>query len=182
MTWIIEPDRTFVVIMTADTRLDRRLDLWLDQHFPRDCQYMPSEEIQREQLVVARNRIMAEAIVPRLADDRWQHFMLIDDDILPDARIHPMFESPGDVVGAEYDCGPVAWLRPTDVHCSCLRFSRKVAHALAPPWFQFAYNGSGTRLLGCECTRFRDQALAAGFSVVRAGVAGHQNQRRWCGR
>lgn len=177
----MDRDRTMVIVMTRDGRENIALRRYLLQRFPADAVFAPSDSIQAEQLIVARNRVMHEMVLR--SRDRFQHFVLMDDDLLPDDRLDPMWEQPGDVVGAEYAIeSRSAWLRPTDVHCSCLRFTRQVAETLAPPYFKFTYNGTLTACLSCECNWFRDRALEAGFTVARAGYADHGNLRRWCGR
>jgi hypothetical protein len=179
--WKIDPDRTMVVVNSVDGRLDFRLRMYLDTRFPVDAVFMPGPDMAKEHLVVARNRIMQEMVLR--AGERFQHFVLMDDDIQPDWRTDEMFKEAGDLVGAEYPLqSETAWLRPTDVHLSCLRFTKEVAQAIKPPYFRFTYNEEMTTCLGCECNHFRQLVLAQGFRVSRAGLAGHSNLHRWCCR
>lgn len=176
--WKIDPTRTAIIVNSVDGRLDILLRQYIDVRFPVDCLFMPGPDFQREQLVVARNRVMEELVLR--SSDRFQHFVFFDDDLKPDWRTDLMFKTAGDVVGCEYPLeSNVAWLRPDDVHLSCVRFTRDVAKTLKAPYFKFAYNDNVTRCLSCECTHFRDSCLAAGFRVVRAGLAEHGNLRRW---
>lgn len=135
----------------------------------------------KDQIVVARNRVMADVVLnspPHITD-----FVFFDEDMQPDRRTSLMFEMEGDVVGCEYPLdSPVAWMKPTDVHCGALRFKRAVAEKLTFPYFAFRYNGAMTACTHCECNLFIEKAVEAGFSVVRAGQCGHAKHHSWCGR
>lgn len=176
----IDRDRTAVIINSADRRTNRRLEIYLAKMFPRDAVFSPEAGFEDQQLVVARNRVIERLVLPAI--DRFQHFVLFDDDVNPDYRTDLMFTTSGDVVGCSYDTPtPNAWLEPTDVHCSAMRFDRNVVKAMKPPYFKFEYNANMTQCLACECKHFTRQAIELGFRVVRAGYAEHGNKRRWCG-
>ena len=116
---------------------------------------------------------MRELILKAPAEIR--HFVLIDRDMRPGQLSLPVLQAAGDVVGCTY---PVAdmrrWADPAAIHLGLVRVRREVFEKIPSPWFRFEHTADGSRLQKCECLYFRDKAIEAGFSVVRAGWCDHK--------
>lgn len=174
--WVIDPATTRVIVLSHDHYLRAELATYVYNHFPiANVLYNFTDE----QLVIARNRAMVDLCVN--APEQYTDFVLFDNDMIPDYRLDGMFTVQADLVGAQYDTPtPNAWLRPDDVHCGAMRFSRAALMRINPPYFAFEYDGPLMRCLKCECLKFRDSILSSGGSVVRSGWVGNQNDRSWC--
>ena len=70
-----------------------------------------------------------------------------------------------------------AWRRPDDLHLGLWRAPRKVLEKIAPPYVRHVFSPDGITETQCPCLFLRDQFLKAGFTVVRAGQAGHAQAR-----
>lgn len=178
-SWAIDPERTLVLIQTQGGMVNAKLMLYLAQRFPVGNVSPVSYD---DQLVVARNRIIGDHL--RMGgSEKFSHFVLFDDDMMPDQRTDPMFQVSADLAGAKYDTpGDNSWSQPNDVHCGAMVLSRRLLRTIKPPYFKYTYNEAMTACLSCECNWIRDRAVEAGLPVVRAGSAVNQNRRSWCGR
>jgi len=87
----------------------------------------------------------------------------------------PLLSAAEDLACVQYDVGiPGAWSHPLAFHTGMWRARRGVLEAIAPPWFLPEYSPDGTEVATCCCGHFARKATAAGFSIARAGQAGHR--------
>ena len=104
------------------------------------------------------------------------HFIFIDRDVRPDDRTYPMLESAADVVGAMVPFKDMrVWSEATAIHAPLWRTHRAVLTTLSAPWMEYTWSPDGTKLAQCQMANFRTKALAAGFTVERAGWAEHDS-------
>lgn len=113
-----------------------------------------------------------------------EQFVFMDRDMRPEQASDPVLTAPGDIVGCFYETGnPKAWASPTVIHMGLVRISRQVLETLAEerdehnrpkPMFFFPRDVTNTKLGMCECAYFAQRAIAAGFSITRAGWCGHK--------
>lgn len=181
--WLIEPANTLVFVFDYRNAPRPELAAYLYRHFPHANVRWRSP---KDQVVIARNLTIEHGV--RKAPANITDFVFFDEDMRPDARTDFMFETPGDIVGAQYPlrdtsaCALEAWLKPTTVHCGAMRFTRDVAMRLDMPLFKFEYNAQHTRCTKCECGYFTEKAIEMGFTVARGGFCEHDNDHSWSGR
>ena len=128
-------------------------------------------------IIQARNLAVREVVLK--APDEITDFVFMDHDMRPSMATMPFLRADADVVGCEFPIPHMeAWADPQAIHMGLVRVRRKVFEKIDPPWFRFEYSPDGSQLEKCECIYFRDKALAAGFSVVRAGWCDHDFRGR----
>jgi hypothetical protein len=109
---------------------------------------------------------------------QFHHFVFTEHDIRPDERTDPFLEAQADVVAGYYPITvPCVWRKPTDLHTGLWRTSRAVLEKIQPPYALNLWTANGCDQKQCACSYLRDKFIAAGFTVVRAGQAGHVRQR-----
>lgn len=116
------------------------------------------------------------AAIARLAlPSDCEHFIFADRDIRPSEKTEPFLAADGPLVACEFNIScNASWDDPQAMHAGLWRCDRAVLEAISPPWFQRVLSPDGTEEQACVCTYFRNKALAAGFTVVRAGWADHE--------
>jgi len=121
----------------------------------------------------AYNSAVRELALP----SKCHHFIFADRDIRPSRRTEPFLQADGPLVACEYDIdNNQSWEDPNAMHAGLWRCDRKVLEAIKPPWFKRILGRDGTVEKSCVCNYFRNKALAAGFSVVRAGWTAHDRR------
>lgn len=176
--WTIDPLATLVMIPCKESgSLTPALMSYVYERFPvNNIVYNTT----KAGLLAMRNQAVRDFLHAKVFST-FEQFVWFDDDLKPDKRTDDMFRISADVVGCRFATrSETAWTMPDDVHCSAMRFSRKVAKAMKPPYYFDKHSEDGMARTACECQAFRDQAKELGFTIVRAGYADHGNQGRWC--
>lgn len=156
-----------------------KLAKYVYDRFPRVLEIPPREDGSYDQVPIMRNRAMYEIVLGAMRGVEW--FAFLDNDLLPDERLDPLWDAPGDIVGARYVLrNPNAFADPQVVHGGALRFHRKVIEKMQPPFFQYQWDDRMTKMLACECVGFCRRAVELGFTINRAGFSEHKNLRTYC--
>lgn len=129
---------------------------------------------------VARNQTVNRFL---LEDGGFDHLLMVDADMVPladpldDGRrgTEALLTESGDVLycgfaGAE---GVRGHYGDGDFGAACCRLSRRALESIAPPWFRFPTNSSGTVRTACECAQFAARIRGGPFAPRMAGVVGH---------
>lgn len=176
--WVIEPESVAVMIPCKESgSLTPALMSYCYARFPVKNVIFNTTKCS---LLEMRNRAVRDFLNQSIFR-KYEHFVWFDDDLRPDVRTDDMFRVEADVVGCRFEArSEASWQLPDDVHCSAIRFHRKVVAAMKPPYYQDKYSSEGYSREACECQWFRDRARELGFTIARAGYAGHGNQGRWC--
>ena len=167
---IAEPDRIMAVVFTwPDRSLTWEAASWLYNLLPPQNIYSFCGKDHQ----TARNQAVRDIILK--APPEIEHVVLMDRDMRPGPASLPVLQAEGDVVGSLYPIPNMGgWADPHAVHLGLVRVARKVFDVVPPPWFARVYNQEDmTRWAQCECHFFAQKALAAGFSVTRAGWCEH---------
>lgn len=129
-------------------------------------------------VVCARNTAVIKAIQ---SDKHFEHFVFLDRDVRPGKHTDAFLHLSADVKSCQVPMREVtAWSQPTSFHEAIWSTSRAVLESLKPPYFMMRYNETGTKALGCLCLSFREQVLAAGYSIAHGGWAEHDRDESWC--
>lgn len=163
-----DPHKTLAVVYAWPTgQVDYRLTGFL----------MDAAGLPLANMVVVNKRCIPAAYNSGVRDalrSPFDYFIFADHDVCPGKPTLPFLEAAGDVVCCECPVGNnVSWKEPHAFHCGLWRTNRWALARIAPPWFLEEYSEDGCDLIKCVCLHFRDKALAAGLSVVRAGWADH---------
>lgn len=152
---------------------------YIRERFPKILELPPRADGSYDQVHVMRNKALRDIVLGVAKNVEW--FAFLDNDLLPDERLDPLWTAPGDIVGAKYVLqNPNSFADPNVVHGGAMRFHRKVVEAMKPPYFNYIYNNDVTELVGCECIGFCRQAVELGFKINRAGFSDHKNLRSYC--
>lgn len=110
----------------------------------------------------------------------FDEFVFVDQDTVFTTGTPAFWDSDADVVCCQADMqDPEAWLGEKAFHDSLWRVKRHVLEAMRPPYFEFQFNGKGTRQRKCICRSFSDAARKLGFTVERSGTCGHEHDKTW---
>jgi len=122
-------------------------------------------------LTAWRNRI-AEWFI---RDCDQEYLCCFDDDSIPVPSTVDMLRHPADVVGCRFFGKPGTLAHDGDGEFSMCAYkvSKRALVAMGHPRYRFVYNVEHTRAELCECLWFCQQARAAGFHPVKAGIIGH---------
>jgi len=165
MRW--DPKQTKAAVLTwPNDMLHTRLASWLYLHVP----YDNIMSLCLRDVVRARNVLVAKHLLT--LPKQYTEFLFCDNDVVPGQNTAPFLEADADIVACQVGA-PQAWALPHGFHMGLVRIARHVFERIPPPWFQFDYSNDGMRLERCECMHFATLAREAGFTVVRAGWAGH---------
>lgn len=164
-----------VVFPLPDTKLHAVQHLWL-RRFPLENVFIVPK-IQT-MITCTRNIYLMECAKQA---DRYDEFMFIDGDVIPDNRTNAFWESDADVVccKAEMPSNHTAWSSPLAWHDPLWRCKSKVLQQVPVPYYEYALNNIGTREIHCICMGFAEKCRRAGFSVGVSGECGHQNIGSW---
>jgi len=142
-------------------------------------QYMGVYPAQRiyvceRDIIRAYNIGMHEAL-RRYKPEFHDQFIFADNDIVPSGGFKAWVECDADVVGVKYPTNNEhAWGQPDVFHTGLYRIDVRALNDIAPPFFQFVYDGTGRRIEQCACLYFREKLLAAGRTIAVAGTADHR--------
>jgi hypothetical protein len=162
----LDPSKTMLLIAAwPDNLVAPELVIWGMAHKFRRLHWY-----NRRFVECAYNSAIKRLALPSECD----HFIFADRDMRPGPETEPFLDAPGELVVCHYDVAAnESWDDPQALHCGLWRCSRRVLESIQPPWFQRVLSADGTDEERCVCMHFRDNALAAGFTVVRAGRCGH---------
>jgi len=110
---------------------------------------------------------------PVLKDVGW--FIFSDNDMILGEELQPWFSAEGDVVGVTYDMGDLnrTWGRSDSFHSGLWRARRDVLERVHAPWFDTVLTDDGCDIDKCCCEYFARKVRAYGYTITRAGWAGH---------
>ena len=177
-----DADKTMVLLnVYPDMSINLPLLSWLLRHrLLREDQAWTQEHVRwycQRGIAVAMNSAVANIALN--APPTIEQFLFIENDIRPASggNTDGVLYAEGDVAAVRYETASDhgAWQAANAMHTGMFRASRAVLEALSPgPWFAEEYSPDGSQLTKCLCMYFADRVTAAGFAVVRAGIAFHK--------
>ena len=171
-----------IVAAWPDRRIDAGLIYWL-AHNGFNIAGNVRETCWRD-VSVAYNRAVAEYALG------WHGgwVLFADNDIRPGPQapgapdptapfLDPTIDA--EIVGCLYPTAPAcSWARPDRIHTGLYRVRTDALRAMhdaagGRALYRREYSADGRQIVGCECSYFCDQAIAAGLRIARAGWADH---------
>jgi hypothetical protein len=111
-----------------------------------------------------------------LREDRTDHLLMVDADMVPLAETNALLTEEGDVVACPYpgDGGRQIDVDRQGIYTGCLRVSRAVMQRMKPPWFEYTVTEDGCNPKEGESYTFTQKLVALGVEVRMVGGIGHR--------